>query len=57
MVLGKKVAIFNWEWGRNSAPRDGLKLGISWGAQSSHMLEKNLNLDGFLEKSIKLNLP
>ena len=21
-VLGKKVAIFNWEWGRNSAPRE-----------------------------------
>ena len=26
MVLGKKVAIFDWEWGRNSAPRDGQKL-------------------------------
>ena len=25
MVLGKKVAIFDWEWGRNSAPRDGQK--------------------------------
>ena len=25
MVLGKKVAIFNWEWGRNSAPREGQK--------------------------------
>ena len=25
MVLGKKVAIFEWEWGRNSAPRDGQK--------------------------------
>ena len=23
MVLGKKVTIFDWEWGRNSAPRDG----------------------------------
>ena len=22
---GKKVAIFDWEWGRNSAPRDGQK--------------------------------
>ena len=22
MVLGKKVAIFDWEWGRNSAPRE-----------------------------------
>ena len=22
MELGKKVAIFDWEWGRNSAPRD-----------------------------------
>ena len=25
MVLGKKVTIFEWEWGRNSAPRDGQK--------------------------------
>ena len=25
MVLGKKVAIFYWEWGRNLAPRDGQK--------------------------------
>ena len=24
-ILGKKVAIFDWEWGRNSAPRDGQK--------------------------------
>ena len=30
MVLGKKVAILDWECGRNSAPRDGQKnpLGI-----------------------------
>ena len=26
MVLGKKVAIFDWEWVRNSAPRDGQKI-------------------------------
>ena len=26
MVLGKKVAIFDWEWGRNSAPREGQKM-------------------------------
>ena len=26
MVLGKKVAIFDWEWGRNSVPRDGQKI-------------------------------
>ena len=25
MVLGKNVAIFDWEWGRNLAPRDGQK--------------------------------
>ena len=25
MVLGKKVAIFDWEWGQNSAPRGGQK--------------------------------
>ena len=25
MVLGKKVAIFDWEWSRNSAPRDEQK--------------------------------
>ena len=23
MELGKKVAIDDWEWGQNSAPRDG----------------------------------
>ena len=26
MVLGKKVAIFYWEWGQNSAPRDRQKM-------------------------------
>ena len=26
MVLGKKVAVFDWEWGRNSAPREGQKI-------------------------------
>ena len=26
MVLGKKAAIFDWEWGRNSAPREGQKI-------------------------------
>ena len=26
MVLGKKVAIFNWERGRNSAPREEQKI-------------------------------
>ena len=31
MVLGKKVAIFDCEWSRNSAPRDGQK--ISCGAE------------------------
>ena len=25
-VLVKKVTIFYWEWGRNSAPRDGQKI-------------------------------
>ena len=24
--IGKKVAIFDWEWGRNSAPSDGQKI-------------------------------
>ena len=26
MVLGKKVAIFDWKWCRNSAPREGQKI-------------------------------
>ena len=26
MELGKKVAIFNWEWGRNLAPRERQKI-------------------------------
>ena len=25
IVLGKRVAIFDWEWSQNSAPRDGQK--------------------------------
>ena len=26
MDLGKKAAIFDWEWSGNSAPRDGQKI-------------------------------
>ena len=26
MVLGKKVTMFDWEWDRNLAPRDGQKI-------------------------------
>ena len=26
MVLGQKVAIFDWEWGRKLAPREGQKI-------------------------------
>ena len=26
MLLGKKMAIFYWEWGQNSAPREGQKI-------------------------------
>ena len=26
MLLGKNVAIFDWEWCRNLAPRDGQKI-------------------------------
>ena len=26
MVLGKKMASFDWDWGRNSAPREGQKM-------------------------------
>ena len=26
MVLGKKAATFDWEWGRNLAPREGQKI-------------------------------
>ena len=25
-LIGKKVAIFDWEWGRNSTPREGQKI-------------------------------
>ena len=28
MVMGKKVAIFDWEWGGNSAPGDGQKIPL-----------------------------
>ena len=40
MVLGKKVSIFDWEWGRNSAPRDGQKRPC-WGS-----LGLNFDYDG-----------
>ena len=36
MVLGKKAAIFDWEWGRNSAPNDGQK--IPWNVEKSNLL-------------------
>ena len=26
MIWGEKVAIFNWAWDRNSAPREGQKM-------------------------------
>ena len=26
MAMGKKVAIFDWEWGLNLAPREGQKI-------------------------------
>ena len=29
MALGKKVAIFDWEWGRNSATREGAENPLS----------------------------
>ena len=38
MVLGKKVAIFYWEWGQNSAPRDGQK--IPWNFLLFAILQK-----------------
>ena len=31
MVLGKKMTIFDWEWGQNSAPGDGQKIPcLAW---------------------------
>ena len=35
MVLGKKVAIFNLEWGLNSAPREGQKMPFTSASMSS----------------------
>ena len=29
MVLGKKVAILDWEWGGSSAPREGQQMPCS----------------------------
>ena len=31
MVWEKNVAIFDWKWGRNSAPRDGRKIARDTG--------------------------
>ena len=43
MALGKKMAIFDWEWGRNSAPREGQK--IPWHLiLSSVQIYKNLRI-------------
>ena len=36
MVLGKKVAVFDREWGRNSAPRDGQTKSVSLQTMSVH---------------------
>ena len=33
MVLGKKLAIFDWEWGRNSAPEKSRKSHVLLGPQ------------------------
>ena len=49
MVLGKKVAIFDWEWGRNSVPREGQKM--PW--KSDWLSEVNMDLnDGILYAGI-----
>ena len=36
MILGKKVAIFDWEWGQNPAPRDGQK--IPWNCGTLYLV-------------------
>ena len=38
MVLGKKVAIFDREWGLNTAPREGQKMPCL-GTQKNHLME------------------
>ena len=42
MVLGKKVTIIDWEWGRNLSPRDEQK--IPWQAIRKMSCVKRANM-------------
>ena len=44
MVLGKKVAIFDWEWGRNSAPREGQKIPWMFASMIKLVCRVHLNI-------------
>ena len=50
MVLGQKVAIFDWEWGRNSAPREGQKIPCQK-TKNCSMSQFSFNLDETLQTS------
>ena len=51
MVSGKKVAIFNWEWGRKSAPRDGQKIPLNlWLRKYRKFTHSNYSLSGPMYK-------
>ena len=49
MVLGKKVTIFDWEWGRNSAPRDGQKRPCISNTGTTNVCNKYQNLMSWLK--------
>ena len=59
MVLGEKVAIFDWEWGRNSAPRDGQKAPCMRSRYTFPRSRINIHGYSFFPRTAKLwnNLP
>ena len=55
MVLGKKVAIFDWEWGRNSASREGQKIDAWVISRREKSLLAGKELLHMLNKAVKRN--
>ena len=47
----EKIATFDWEWGRNSAPRDGQKIPCSVFSALKMKSDKNAPLDWLIIRS------
>ena len=51
MVLGKKVEIFDWEWGQNSAPREGQKMPGTFISVNMVTLKQHYNISSHVTMS------